>query len=406
MSTLRVTVALSLAILCACKNESLVRSDSLLDNSGANPRAGSEVHGSGYIIRDGEPVKVGFVIRDGHAIFEGDIDLGPVEAIMQAPPEPQPGGPQRGSVINSSSRRWTGGVVAYVIDAAVPDQSRILDALTHIQLNDPGVRFISRTNETDALRFVRTTDDRICGQSAVGRIGGVQEILVHDGCGMGVVAHEVLHALGFWHEQSRCDRDTFVEILTQNIDPNYTDQFGKHCSDGIDVQWYDEGSIMHYGPYAFGRVVNGETLQTIRSRRGLDYQMGQRDGLGWTDALTIDSMYRSPAPTIISLTYPGGVPTMVWHAMPGAVKYVLVLVTKEDGWGSEPWGPVYGVWWSGETTDTTLQDTFDSYTGVSRCSYRTEGLSGWSREYTYELHARFPYLETPVASRAAPVAVC
>ncbi len=55
-------------------------------------------------------------------------------------------------------------------------------------------------------------------------IGGKQVInLQKEGCVFeGTVVHECLHALGFFHEQNRPDRDQFITINFANIIPgNY-----------------------------------------------------------------------------------------------------------------------------------------------------------------------------------------
>ena len=52
----------------------------------------------------------------------------------------------------------------------------------------------------------------------IGRQGGRQQVSLGNGCGTtGVAIHEMMHALGFFHEQSRRDRDGYIRIEWNNI---------------------------------------------------------------------------------------------------------------------------------------------------------------------------------------------
>ena len=49
----------------------------------------------------------------------------------------------------------------------------------------------------------------------------------------GVIIHELMHAVGFWHEQSRPDRDDHVTILWHNIIRGMEYNFNKYSWDMI-----------------------------------------------------------------------------------------------------------------------------------------------------------------------------
>ncbi|PIO66221.1 astacin, partial [Teladorsagia circumcincta] len=85
--------------------------------------------------------------------------------------------------------------------------------------------------------------------SPVGRLGGAQEVSIGYGCETeGIISHEIGHSLGFYHEQSRPDRDNYVTVYPKNAVPGTEGQFDK-LSPGESVNYgvpYDYGSVMHY----------------------------------------------------------------------------------------------------------------------------------------------------------------
>ena len=64
--------------------------------------------------------------------------------------------------------------------------------------------------------------------------------------------HEIGHAIGFWHEQSRPDRNEYINVLTQNMMSGATSNFRIQEQINSLGVGYDYNSIMHYSSTAFG----------------------------------------------------------------------------------------------------------------------------------------------------------
>ncbi|KAG5852498.1 hypothetical protein ANANG_G00063060 [Anguilla anguilla] len=103
----------------------------------------------------------------------------------------------------------------------------------------------------------------------------------------GVTAHELMHALGFLHEQSRADRDKYVTILWANIWKDRVRNFGKYKTNNMDMP-YDYSSIMHFGKFAYSE--DGEP--TIIPKKNPNARMGQIFGPSAMDKLKINKLYK------------------------------------------------------------------------------------------------------------------
>lgn len=186
---------------------------------------------------------------------------------------------------------WVTRVIPYEYDNGLPEsfKSTIQEAIFEYQTRTC-LRFVERTNEPFFIRFVH---EKGCW-SAVGRQywrrGTGQKLSLGIGCNhKGTIMHELMHAAGFWHEQSRPDRNLYVEVLWENIAAEEDHNFNKYSHSDIDLLKvpYDFDSIMHYGRKSFSK--NGK--DTIRSIQDPNRPLGQRDGFTDLDVHEINALY-------------------------------------------------------------------------------------------------------------------
>ncbi|CAH2245699.1 astacin-like metalloendopeptidase [Pelobates cultripes] len=148
--------------------------------------------------------------------------------------------------------------VPYVISSAYSNIQiwLINEAMRQIELMTC-INFVQRTLEWDYLSIESGNG---CW-SNVARQGGKQIIsLDKSGClGSGVIQHELMHSLGFYHEHSRNDRDNYIVIRWQYIDEADKYNFKTEDTNNLGLP-YDYNSVMHYQNTAFTNTTGQTTI--------------------------------------------------------------------------------------------------------------------------------------------------
>ena len=194
------------------------------------------------------------------------------------------------NAIKDKERRWESGVIPYSFSSSFSSEGRkvVEEAMEEFE-GKTCLRFKPRSSERD---YVHIYSGSGCN-SQVGRVGRMQGLSLGSGCLFkGIAMHELMHATGFWHEQTRADRDEYVEVHLENVIKGYEFAFDKYGLDKIDHLGadYDTCSVMHYPEMAFSK--NGKKTIDSKSPETDECAIGQRDGFSDTDVRKINTLYQ------------------------------------------------------------------------------------------------------------------
>ncbi|XP_065652538.1 uncharacterized protein LOC136079842 isoform X2 [Hydra vulgaris] len=172
------------------------------------------------------------------------------------------------------------------------------------------------SDKSGYIEFITTLNDGCW--SYVGKQGtSKQQIAIGYMCNTkGTILHEMLHTMGFLHEQQRCDRDSYIEIIKPNINnmvggKKYNAMAQFECQYSIQQTHYsspyDIFSIMHYDLWAFSkklkRTSNTKTMKLKQEFMNLTIDIeeliGKMGRMSDTDKQEVNALYGCIAPTCV-----------------------------------------------------------------------------------------------------------
>lgn len=181
------------------------------------------------------------------------------------------------------ARRWPNGTLYYQFD----NISRGNQQLFNNACNLWGKKANVRCEENRSASNYVLVGEYGGNFSSVGMTGGEQSLSIYN-WDDDTIAHEVMHAFGFTHEQCRNDRDRYVTIEWDNIKDSMEYNFSK--DGGSSSTEYDYYSVMHYDAWAFTSN-GGQTIIPLDS--SVDLRRMGRSSISDTDYQDMINAYGS-----------------------------------------------------------------------------------------------------------------
>ncbi|XP_071535527.1 uncharacterized protein [Panulirus ornatus] len=203
--------------------------------------------------------------------------------------------PARRPMARILGKRWPNNTVPIGFDMNFPQKYRpkvyeMMDTFNKATC----LKFV---NATDASpHYVRVTNMLMACSAVTGYRNGKRSSQManfHELCfkKKGVIFHELMHAIGFPHQQVRADRDEYVKIHEENIDPKHIRNFKKMKGKNAYLMTvgipYDYNSLMQYPRNGFSNG-KGPTITILKPHAGF---VGQRDEPSRSDIASINRLY-------------------------------------------------------------------------------------------------------------------
>lgn len=221
-------------------------------------------------------------------LFLGDVRLTETQWItFQVNKNILLSGPGSSRGVLALNPRWPKNEIHYEISKSdfTSTQREIIESSMRVLEEVSCFRFIRREREPD---YVLIQGGSTGCWSFVGKIGGVQSLnLQPNGClEHGIILHELMHTIGYWHMHNARGRNRFIDIQFQNIEGASTQNFevAFQSSGPLDSSQYDFSSIMHFGSHAFSK----NDLPTIVALYP-EQTLGQRNNLSELDIYSINN---------------------------------------------------------------------------------------------------------------------
>lgn len=197
----------------------------------------------------------------------------------------------RGAAKRDYTLYWTDNIIPYKIAPGFSsfEKNMIRQAITTIAENSC-LEFVEATSKNkNMIYFYPATSNGIYTNMIGKNPYGANEVhLQHSKFTDGHVMHEIMHCLGFCHEQSRSDRDNYITILFNNMHSDYTTlyQYRKEPRNVININSFDYKSIMLYDSYASSK--NGKPTMLAKDGQKIN---GQLRSLSTGDIEALNLLY-------------------------------------------------------------------------------------------------------------------